>query len=242
MPTNLQIKFIKSLQLKKNRQEYRQFVCEGRKIVEELIAYRNVYIESIYATEEMIKQHDIHHPKLEIVNSSDMERMTGLKTSPQILALVRYFEIDTCYQPQPISLYLDDISDPGNLGTILRTAEWYGLHTVYASPNTVDIYNPKVIQSSMGSCFRVRLIPIAISELSQSISFSSIIATTLDGVPMEQYLPMNNSLVIIGNESQGISSSTMQYATDCITIPNRGRGESLNASIATAIILNQYVK
>lgn len=241
MATNLQIKFIKSLQLKKNRQEHRQFVCEGDKMLRELIQSKEESIIQIYATEKWVKVNSFQHPKLVIVSSSEIDRMSSLVESPEVLALVAYLESTSEEASRGLNLFLDGISDPGNMGTILRTAEWFGLNTIYVSTNSVDIYNHKVVQASMGAIFRVSIVTIDFESLISQHQFTSILAAVMNGKSLKSFRPQGRSLLVMGSESHGISSGILSHCTDLVTIPNLGRGESLNVSVATGIILNTYL-
>lgn len=241
MATNLQIKFIKSLQLKKNRQEFKQFLCEGDKMVRELVHYRNESIIHLFATEKWVKDNNFEHPKLQLASAVDMERMTGLSGSPPILAQVKYFDILDFDVKNRLNIYLDNIADPGNMGTILRTCEWYGIRTVFTSLNSVDIYNPKVVQASMGSIFRIQIVPIDFQQLYSLHPFSQIIAAVMNGVDLHNHTLDDSSLLIMGSESHGVSAEILSLCTDLITIPNHGRGDSLNVSVATGIILNEFL-
>lgn len=241
MPTNLQIKLIKSLQQKKARQENKQFVVEGYKMIKELIEFKSEYIHHIYTTEKILIEKHISHSKLEVVSSSDLERMSGMKTSPDAIAVVGFFKSESTIHQAPISLYLDSISDPGNMGTILRTAEWFGLQHIYCSYECVDIYNPKVVQSSMGSIFRVASISIRIDELARHFKKDQIFATTMRGESIYTIGVNSPMLILMGSESHGLSDKTRDYAGNTLSIPCHGAGESLNVSVATGIILAHFI-
>lgn len=241
MATNLQIKFIKSLQLKKNRYEHKRYVCEGDKIVQELIQHNKHCIEIIYATEEWVSRQTEVYSTIELVSPKDLERMSGLSTAPSVLALVRFAPVDSIKSLQTVSLYLDQISDPGNLGTIIRTCDWYGLNQVFLSPNCVDIYSTKVIQSSMGSIFRVNCIEIDFKNLISQYHFSQIYATAMKGKNINDINNTQNILIVMGSESHGVSTEIFNLCTEKITIPSYGYAESLNVSVASGIILHQII-
>ncbi len=241
MATNLQIKFIKSLQQKKNRIEHRRFVCEGSKIVTELIESRSDLIDTIYATEAWVGKFNFSNSKLEVIPSSELSRMSSLETCPEILAVVHFFEEKRIVNDSKLCIYLDGISDPGNMGTIIRTAEWFGVKHIYISPNSVDIYNSKVVQSSMGSLFRIQIEQIEGIDLLKREKFKSIITTVMHGQNLFTALPMTNILLVMGSESHGISTFWNDLATHPLTIPNLGVGESLNVSVATGIFLSHLL-
>lgn len=241
MVTNLQIKFIKSLHLKKNRYEHRQYLCEGEKILEELIQNTPEYIDKIYATEEWISANKQLQLVPTIVSAKDMERMSGLSTPTTVLAVVNFPPSSSLTKlEQPIYLYLDKISDPGNLGTILRTADWFGFKQVFLSPSCVDIYSPKVIQAAMGSHFRIRTDIVAFDSLLQKLKFKTVMATAMQGVSIHSVTDMSDSLIVMGSESHGVSENIMKQANIKVTIPAYGGAESLNVSVATGIILYQF--
>jgi RNA methyltransferase, TrmH family len=239
--TNLQIKFIKSLQLKKNRYEEQMYLCEGEKIVEELIQYNYALVDTIYATESWAKAHSEQMDKIEISSNKDLEKMSSLSTPSSVIAVVR-FSTSTSLKFHPkVNLYLDQISDPGNLGTIIRTADWYGLPTLFLSRNCVDQYSPKVIQAAMGSHFRVRCEVIDFNDLITVHSFDQVYATAMQGISIDTISEPKNTLVVIGSESHGVSEEIFALAKNKLTIPNYSATESLNVSVATGIILHQFV-
>ena len=215
--------------------------CEGEKLVKELVEYREDSIVQIYATDEWVRSNSFHHPKLERVSTSEIERMSGLVISPEVLALVRCFESSDFQLHEGLNVYLDGISDPGNMGTIMRTCEWYGLKSLFISPSSVDIYNPKVVQASMGSLFRLKVIAIDFEELMSAGQFTKIWAAVMNGNSLKNCQVQGMSLLVLGSESHGVSSSILSRCTDFVTIANRGLGESLNVSVAAGIILNEFL-
>lgn len=241
-----QQKLVNSLRLLKFRQEEGLFIAEGVKLVNELLK-SNFQIRQIYATPEWIKAGHIPANRylVEIVEVSqaELEKISALGTPNQVLAIA--------YVPAKISipditgewvLLLDQIRDPGNLGTIIRTADWFGINRIVAANNSVDVWNPKVVQASMGSVFRM---PVHYVEAAEFLSAYSgkipVYGTLLEGEPLGK-LPLNpGGIVVVGNESHGISDKIIPFITRRITIPaamegKDGRAESLNASIAAAII------
>lgn len=243
MATNLQIKFIKSLQLKKNRTEHRMYVCEGEKIVEELLNSKSEEIASIFANEEWISSHPQTHIELVPTSQKEMEKMTSLSSPSPVLALMkmRTNKAKNILQ-QPLYIYLDRIADPGNLGTIIRTADWYGLRQIFLSPQSVDSYSHKVIQSTMGSHARVECLEIDFKDILQLYTFSEIYATAMQGESIDDTKPKSNSLLVLGSESHGITESIFAQSTRRVTIPRLGGAESLNVSVATGIILHSWIK
>jgi RNA methyltransferase, TrmH family len=233
MPTHNQIKFIHSLKLKKYRDESGLFVVEGKKLVDELLQ-SNVRIKNIYYSEG----HSITDEKAEKVSSQELSRMSHLSTPSGILAVAEIPKNEVKLVANQWYLCLDTINDPGNLGTIIRTAEWFGISTIICSENTVDAYNPKVVQSSMGSLFRVNIVYVTIHELLSNYR-GPIYGAVLNGENLYKTSLANKGVVIIGSESHGISQQLEKYITQRITIPSFGNAESLNAGIATGIILSE---
>lgn len=242
MATNLQIKFIKSLQLKKNRYEHLQYVCEGEKIVNELIHYNSAQIDTIYATESWLNSNKYSNINIDICSQKDIEKMSGLSTPSSVLALVNFDKYSAPKLHSRINIYLDQLSDPGNLGTIIRTADWYGLKHIFLSPNTVDHYSPKVIQAAMGSHFRVKCEVIEFQKLITSHHFESIYATAMEGKSLDLITQPKNTLVVLGSESHGVSKEIFDLVQNKLTITSYSDTESLNVSVATGIILHQFVR
>lgn len=239
--TNLQIKFIKSLHLKKNRLEYGQYTCEGEKIVHELINHKTEAIEAIYASEAWVLEHSSLNLKIIPASSKDLERMSQHAAVPSVIALVNIPEINIFHlKKQKFYLYLDQITDPGNLGTIIRTADWYGHKQIFVSPNSVDLYNPKVIQSAMGSHFRVECKEFEFNQLIQKYKFKNILATSLNGNAINSFSSIEESLIVMGSESHGVSKEIFEKSTSQLTIPSFGQTESLNVAVATGIILHHF--
>lgn len=238
-----QIKFIRSLELKKNRKRESLFVAEGPKVIEELLKLKTPH--TIIATKEWID----NNPKISNVievSERELESASLLKTPQQVLAL---FAIETTEQDLNIDnnklyLALDGIQDPGNLGTIIRIADWFGIDTIYCSNETVDVYNPKVIQATMGSIARVKVI---YTDLYNMISNSSdempVYGTFLDGSDIYQNELTPNGIIVMGNEGKGITKELKSLITNKLLIPSFSIGdtaESLNVAIATAITCSEF--
>ena len=240
--SNNEIRFVKSLEKKKVRDEEGLFVVEGAKLVE----------EALHSSFEVVR-----HYRIEDIGSTAMERMSSLSSPSPALAVVRKpanIEIkDISFFSLPekgLFLALDGIRDPGNLGTILRIADWYGLDGVFASPDTVDIYNPKVVQATMGAIFRVRFHYCDIACLCRffSLSGGNAYGTFLDGEGIYSKElntgEQSKALIVIGNEANGISKEVAATVTDRLFIPSypeNDRGsESLNAAVATAVAVAEF--
>ena len=241
MITNLQIKFIKSLHLKKNRLKYGQYICEGEKIVQELIKNRPETVEAIYASETWISLENSRDLNIILTSPKDLERMSQHTTVPSVIALVNIPKgVHFVAVKQKFYLFLDQITDPGNLGTIIRTADWYGHKQIFISPNCVDLYNSKVIQAAMGSHFRVDCIEIDLNQLIQKHKFNFILATAMNGKYLDTFNSIENSLIVMGSESHGVSKDIFEQCHSKITIPSYGQTESLNVAVAAGIILHHF--
>ena len=249
-----QVKYIQSLHQKKYRQQYGAFLVEGAKSVQEVLQ-SDFQTELVVATDAFHKENaqliDPQRISVEIASVADLERVGTLDSNNAALAVVRTKENRPLVaQPGEITLILDDIRDPGNLGTILRIADWYGVRTILCSETTADVYNPKVISASKGSFTRVRWwygdVGEFLSQLRSGDPVSPLVSRVpvygafLDGVDVHQ-LPFESSgYLVMGNESNGISPAMEQYVTQRITIPRYGEAESLNVGIATAVLLDNW--
>ena len=241
MLSNSQVKYIKSLSIKKFRVKYKTFICEGDKIVKELLQNQLFAIELICATPSWINQNqpllNIAKDQLVQLSERDLKKVSNLSTPNQVLAVVKTpdFSFDPVIETS-LCLYLDDIRDPGNMGTILRIADWFGLSYVFASPQSVDFYNPKVIQSSMGAFLRVKHLQCELEELHQAYPQKKIYGADMKGQNIFKHPLDAAGLIIIGNEGGGISPASSQKIQEWIAIPSGGGAESLNAAVATGII------
>lgn len=239
------IKYLQSLRLGKFRQKYNKFVAEGDKCCAEFLKTQMYHIDTIYASKDWERLHsDIlssHRSKVTIVDSKEMKKISQLKTPTDVFLLcdMAVNSIKQSLKPDSI-LYLDGIQNPGNLGTIIRTADWYGISQLVCSRDTVDFYHPKVVQAAMGSHNRMQCFTADLSEL-VSISDYKVLGTALDGSPIDRTEPLTPCILVIGNEGQGIREENMQYIDRKILITGSHDkiAESLNASIATAIVLDR---
>lgn len=232
-------KYIQSLYHKKTREAEGVFIVEGPKIVEELMASGYV-IRKIYATAEW---KPTHVTPLELINVSDdeLQRITALQTANQVLAIAEQKQPGG--EPQfkgKLTIVLDNIQDPGNLGTIIRIADWFGVKQIIASNDTVELYNPKVIQSTMGSFIRVEMRYTELADILKNAGVP-VYGALLNGKNINTMHNVKEGLLVIGNESKGISDDVKQLVTEPVTIPKSGGAESLNAAVATGIILSHFV-
>jgi RNA methyltransferase, TrmH family len=241
MLSKTQVKYIQSLFHKKFREEHGQFIVEGPKMAEEAITLSSGEIINIYACSDWIERNlDIHADlaqKIVEVSDAEMGKITSLHTPSNSLVVLRKPAVLAPAVWKGLTLLLDGIQDPGNLGTIIRTAEWFGVEHIICGTGTADCYNPKVIQSTMGSIFRMKLF---YEELNSFLSLNNavpLLAASLEGQPLKRDEKWDNAFVVIGNESQGIQNTVLKKAARKILIPGSGRAESLNAAVATGIIL-----
>jgi TrmH family RNA methyltransferase len=237
------IKYIQSLQHKKFRDEHNAFLAEGPKLVGELLASGAFVCSAVYALEEWANNQSPSIKKqleaaIEIVKDFELDKMTAFSTANQVLAV---FEKRASVNiPDPvnaITLILDDIQDPGNLGTIIRIADWFGIKNIICSLHTADMYNPKVVQSTMASLGKVNIFYTDIEAWLLKNDAIKKYAAALDGASLSSVGKIKEGILIIGNESKGISTNIMALANEKITIPRIGEAESLNAAVATGIIL-----
>jgi TrmH family RNA methyltransferase len=231
-------KYIQSLYHKKTRETEGVFVVEGVKIVEEVIA-SDWRIKKIYATDEWKNNID-NTIQLVHVTPDELQRISGLQTANKTLAIVEQKPVNKPSLKGKLTIVLDGIQDPGNLGTIIRIADWFGVKQIIASDDTVELYNPKVIQSSMGSFIRVG---VWYGEIIEEIKNAGIpvYGALLNGKSVFEMPKLEEGLLVIGNESKGLSEKTRHLITEPITIPRFGGAESLNAAVATGIILSHIV-
>jgi TrmH family RNA methyltransferase len=241
-----QIKLIRSLELKKNRRRENLFVAEGPKVVGDLLQAGYVP-HSIFSTTVQ--------PDAQLITEEELRRISFLQHPQEVLAL---FEIPTADSPrnatlspreqlkansQQLSLALDGVQDPGNVGTIIRIADWFGIDTIYCSPDTADVYNPKVVQATMGSIAHVHIIYCDLLELFAHCQ-CPVYGTLLDGKNIYEQPLSADGIIVMGNEGNGISEAVRQHITHRLLIPNYHTGdhtaESLNVAIATAITCAEF--
>ena len=240
------IKYIHSLELKKIRKQENVFLAEGHKLVEELLG--RFKCRFLVATSEWLIQNNPSAYVEEIYEVSEEElAKASLQKSPQQVLAV--FEKPNDYYDKELfnhslCLALDDVQDPGNLGTILRIADWFGIEHIFCSPNTVDVYSPKAIQATMGAIARVQVHYTPLMELITSLNNIPIYGTFLDGENIYSQSLSNNGIIIMGNEGNGISREIEKFVNRKLFIPNypkeRSTSESLNVAIATAITCAEF--
>ncbi|MFN8252662.1 MAG: RNA methyltransferase [Ferruginibacter sp.] len=237
-------KYIQSLHHKKFRDELGEFIAEGPKVVLELLDSREFVCIYIVALESWMEAHQKQlqkypGPQLMAVKDFELEKISMLTTAHQVLAVFKKKQLVTEIDARKkITLVLDGIQDPGNFGTIIRTADWFGVDNIVCSPTCADMYNPKVVQSTMGSLARVNILYTRIEDWLLQNKAVKKYAAALHGTPVNTFTKTGEAILIIGNEGKGISETVMQLADERITIPKTGEAESLNAAVATGIILS----
>ena len=245
MITKNTIKSVAALRQQKYRKERQLFVVEGRKMVNELIE-SDFEITNLFATEKYCSENEIQSDKMEIATQIQMEQMTGQDTAPGILAVVRQPKAVAIDANATKALALDGISNPGNMGTIIRTADWFGIRNIVCSNDCVEIWNPKVIQATMGSIFRMNIIETDLETYlnENKNQGKAIYGALLKGENLFKRQDKAEGIIVIGSESLGIRPNILPLITHPITIP-RAEGsmtESLNASVAAAIIMAWMAK
>ena len=236
-----QLKLLNALQLKKFRKQHQSFVVEGEKSVVETL--KSTYqVKALFCTSYFADQHAALLKKASevwIVPENDLKKASYFQTNNRGLAVV---DIPDATEPTPLQdqeygLVLDGIQDPGNLGTIIRIADWYGIQKILCSTDTVDLYNPKVIAACMGSFLRVNISFVDLEAYFQAAPPTPLYGAFLDGHNLHEWsFPKQKGYIVLGNESNGVRDYLQSSITDRITIPRFGQAESLNVAMATAII------
>jgi len=233
------VKYIKGLGEKKQRDEHNVFVAEGPKIINELLGESSVHLQELYALKGWLENTRIPSSgNVMEVDEVSLDRLSFLTTPNQVLGVFRKPQLPPLDLSTGMSLMLDNIQDPGNIGTIVRCADWFGVKNIICSIDCADVYNPKTIQSTMGSIARVNVYYENLLTVIKGNVGIGVYATTLDGKNITDVGRVSRGLIVIGNESKGISKELLEVANEKITIPRKGNAESLNAAVATGIILS----
>lgn len=244
MLTKNTIKQIASLRQQKFRKELSLFVVEGRKMTEELLQ-SDFETDGLYATESFLTNYPTF-PKAETVSEMQMAQMSGQDTPPGILAVVKIPEKRSLSANPRFILALDGIANPGNMGTLIRTAEWFGIHDIVCSTDCVEVWNPKVVQATMGSLFRINVIETDLAEFltKQQAQGKAVYGALLEGENLFGIKQKSDGIIVIGSESHGIRNKLLPFITRAITIPrvNNSTTESLNASVAAGIIIAELTR
>ncbi len=244
-----QIKEIQLLHQKKQRDLKKLFIAEGMKTVMEVLTTNPDLLQALYATsdfislnEKKLKQTGLNYFE---ITQTELEKISLQKTPNQVLAVCSCFkEPDISFDfENNFSFYLDDIRDPGNFGTILRLVDWFGISSIFCSPESCDLYNPKVIQSSMGAFLRVKVVYTELSPLTTTNNIKKVYGAVLNGKNLYKEF-LGNGLIVIGNEANGIRKDNLKYINSPLTIPSHknSQTESLNAAMAASIIASEFFR
>lgn len=237
-----QIKYLRSLETKKGRKKEKAFVAEGPKVVADLIEIQRPL--HVFATDSWIAEGKYNDAVP--ITDDELRKISFLQHPQQVVAVFPMFKDDVAVVDQSkLSLVLDGVQDPGNLGTIIRIADWFGVTDIFCSVDTADVYNPKVVQATMGSIARVRVVYTDLCGMLSSLpSNFPIYGTFLDGEDIYAKKLPATGLVVMGNEGKGISTAVSEYINNRLLIPNYPRGrktaDSLNVAVATAIVCSEF--
>ncbi len=235
--------FVRALQRKKYRQKYHNFIAEGVKLAREVLQAHTLEVEALFALESWLEAHPgLWQPQAEktfLVTEAELKKISALSTPQSVLLVLRTptWQLDARALQTALTLYLDDIRDPGNLGTIWRIADWFGLPQLLCSPECVEPFNPKVIQASMGAFLRVPLVFLPFEELRAAAPELPCAAADPAGENLFHTGWKPPGVLVIGNESRGIRPELMSQIPGRLAIPRGARGgaESLNAAVAAGI-------
>ncbi len=242
------IKYVNSLRIKKFRNQDGLFIAEGERLIDELLS-SSLIIKAIYHTSDWNHQRDKLNEEIFQITIEEMKKISGLSTPSNVFALVEIPEFNISYKDlnKSLTLALDDIQDPGNLGTIIRLADWFGIDTVLCSNETVDAFSPKVIQSCMGAISRVKVIYCDLEDTLKELSVKynlPVYGTFMEGEDIYKVTLSQKGVIVMGNEGNGISPKIEKIVSQKIHIPtfanNRTAVESLNVAMATAIVCSEF--
>lgn len=236
-----QVKYIQSLSHKKLRDSEGVFVAEGPKLINELLSARLPLME-LFAVKEWIEVQKPLPAAVTEISQGELERISQLQTPNQVLGIFKKPDF-SANKPlrNTVSIMLDTIQDPGNLGTIIRCADWFGISQVFCSTDCADAWNIKVVQATMGSIARVQVAYGSLEEWLEQAPDLPTYAAVLEGTDLRKHPHIKEGIIVIGNESKGISDAVLARCSNRITIPRHGQAESLNAAVATGIILSHII-
>ncbi|MCP9612214.1 RNA methyltransferase [Coprobacter tertius] len=239
------IKYIQSLAQKKARMQTGCFVAEGNRLVNDTIGLFDC--ELLVATQDWLATHQkIKANEIVVADKNDIEKASLLRSPQDVIAVYRIpsHSLDFDGVKESLSLVLDTIQDPGNLGTIVRLADWYGIEYIFCSPECADIYNPKTVQATMGAISRVKVLYLPLKDLFEKVKGIPVYGTFLDGNDIYSQKLSSYGMIVMGNEGNGISNELEMYMTHKLFIPNYPYGritsESLNVGVATAIVCAEF--
>jgi len=231
-----EIKLIRSLQQKKFRMQEQLFVVEGRKAVEEALGFESLVVKAFTSDEEFSSKF-----RIPLIHERDMEQISSLTQPPGYLAVLKQKNTTLEIIEGKTFCIANAISDPGNLGTLIRTCEWFGVDALLLDDQCVDVYNPKVVQATMGSVLRLPIASATSEELIEYFRLKEIplLAADLNGTPIQSFKAPEQWALVVGSESHGVSDQFVEASETRLTIPSMGSAESLNASIAGGIAIFQ---
>jgi TrmH family RNA methyltransferase len=239
------IKLIRSLESKKQRTESGFFLAEGNKLVADILPFFECELLVARST-WMATQGDLKAKELVVADEGDIEKASLLKNPQEVIAVFvqPQISLDKKDLEKELTLVLDGIQDPGNLGTIIRLADWFGIKNIICSPDTADVYNPKTVQASMGGIAHVNVFYESLSELMDNLKEIPVYGTFLDGQNIYQKALSSTGLIVMGNEGKGIRPALEKRITERLYIPNFPPGtestESLNVAVATAVVCAEF--
>jgi TrmH family RNA methyltransferase len=231
-----EIKLIRSLQQKKFRMQENLFVVEGRKAVEEALGFKSSVVKAFTSDEVFADKFSVP-----LIHARDMEQISSLTQPPGYLAVLKQKYTTLAEIEGRTFCVANAISDPGNLGTLIRTCEWFGIDALLLDEQCVDVYNPKVVQATMGSVLRLPFASSTANELIDYFRLKEIplLAADLNGTPIQMFKAPEKWALVVGSESHGVSEQFVEASATRLTIPSMGNAESLNASIAGGIAIYQ---
>jgi len=237
-------KFVKSLKLKKYRNKASAFVAEGAKNVSELLS-SDFEVKHLFITAKFLHEYGNQLPsdfEYTLCTDKELINIGTFQSNEYALAVASMKDSNIDFTNEKVVLALDNVQDPGNLGTIIRIADWYGIKNIVASPETADFYNPKVINASMGSFTRVDVRYVELLEYFKKNKSSNVYGAFLEGQNIHELKPDFPAIILLGSESTGISDKLKPFVNEKITIPKFGNAESLNVAISTAVICDNFFR
>jgi TrmH family RNA methyltransferase len=234
--TNNEVKQLKQLKIKKYRAQEKCFIIEGEKLIQEAMEKQPDSIRQIIVRSDCAENKGYEGYNVKIAQPKQMEKISALKTPPNAIAVLDFFQVK---RASDFIIALDGVQNPGNLGTIIRSAAWMGCYRIIASLDTVEVYNPKVIQATMGSVFDVSVQYVNLVNYIDSTSLP-VYGATMDGQSIYECQAVNEGILVMGSEGQGISKEVQDKIEHLVSIPKLGKGESLNVAMATGILLAEF--
>ncbi|MEZ4930090.1 MAG: RNA methyltransferase [Chitinophagales bacterium] len=237
--TKSNVKHLRFLHSKKYRQKYNQFIVEGYKSVREFInsAYKCV---ALFGKEDALAEFYSHDFEKYICNTKELQQISTLKNPQDIVGVFEIPVLKPIDYRQDFIVALDDMRDPGNLGTVIRTADWFGLNQILCSETCVDAFNPKVVQASMGSLSRINVVYTNLVNELKAIQSHTLVFADMEGKAYQNF-NWNKNILVIGNEANGISADLKKMKHELIAIPQKGKAESLNVAVSAAIIMSRVL-